>query len=648
MGIGFKFFLAATVICFCTVYAAEEQPVEYRGDSFQVSFSETGELKGVNLEGNVRIIYQDMVITCEKAFLDRISGTIQAEGNVVVESEKGKFQADFMNYDLSSLSGVLSGVRFSVEPFYGRAEKLQRQKDIFILEKGYLTSCNLEKPHYRLSFERVEFKTKTYIKTQPLRVILGEKFTVFYLPKWTYNLKTKRPPVNASPGYRTGLGHFLGIRFNQSLTKDNDLVLSEQLYLQSKGLGGGFLLSSEEKKLRLEALALRKWKQEQPDYGAVAEYRSSFQNQWGSSNFILDWRWMRSNDFFSDYFRKDFFEKSRTYNYLACNQFLGKSFVSMQVRERAREEILSVEHFPSLRWLVPDTPVGTLPVYLGNDFQAGHFRIDEEESVRIINKSTLSFKRNLGAFSIRPYLTLSAIKYYGSEFDVFRHPMEVGVNVSAVLARAGEKNYYQKLLVSFLVLDRFFLTPEAGIPVYDDNELLSSGRFTGFNVEWALWRKDHYLGQASLLSLYDTTRQFFADTCFSYQFQPTDKISLWGTNIWNFSAGSYRFGTNDISFQGGSLKYTIGVRHKVNEVMGLENWVEQNIGRLWTYRAGFFYDFRKEHLVSQSYQLWRKLHCWTAHVSLWFDRRETSFFLSFYPSIFSQPERLREKIEKWK
>ncbi|MCM8770181.1 MAG: hypothetical protein NC911_11070, partial [Candidatus Omnitrophica bacterium] len=97
MGVLFRTTLAIFFLGWLVALASEEA-IQYTADSLSVRFTGQGELQGIELEGNVRILYQNLVLSCEKAFLDRIGGTIQAEGQIKVETEMGSFQADSLVY----------------------------------------------------------------------------------------------------------------------------------------------------------------------------------------------------------------------------------------------------------------------------------------------------------------------------------------------------------------------------------------------------------------------------------------------------------------------------------------------------------------------------------------------------------------------
>ncbi|MCM8757312.1 MAG: hypothetical protein NC823_02395, partial [Candidatus Omnitrophica bacterium] len=532
MGVLFRTTLAIFFLGWLVALASEEA-IQYTADSLSVRFTGQGELQGIELEGNVRILYQNLVLSCEKAFLDRIGGTIQAEGQIKVETEMGSFQADSLVYDLGTSSGLLTGVRFAAEPFYGQANLLSRKEGIFLMEKGYVTTCDLARPHYRLVSDRIEFKPGSYLKTGPTRVVLGEKLTVFYLPGWTYNLKAKKSPVEITPGYRSGVGQFLGIAFNQSLKKDTDLIFSERVYIQSKGLAGGLEFSSAERKWQVETMAVKKWQESEPDYGGTAGFQYNFSGKWGKIGLWLDWRWMKDNDFFYDYFQESFFEKSGRYNYLVLTRPTGPGWLSFQTRERAREQILSAEQLPAVRFLLSRLPLGQSPFYLSNDFQIGHWIIEGKESVRTINCVTLEAKRNIGFFGLNPWVSLSALNYFDSEGEIFRHPLETGISFSTYLTRNFRDRYQEQLIPSLILVNRSLLSPEPSLPVYDQYELLSSGSFAGVKLDWHLWRGENWLGEAGLVTWVDLGREKFSDSLLHYQIHPAKKLSFSGTNIWS-------------------------------------------------------------------------------------------------------------------
>ena len=57
-----------------------------------------------------------------------------------------------MNYNFETKKGTILGGYVSSPPFYGKAGELDKieNKDQYKLDEGYVTTCDLEKPHYRV------------------------------------------------------------------------------------------------------------------------------------------------------------------------------------------------------------------------------------------------------------------------------------------------------------------------------------------------------------------------------------------------------------------------------------------------------------------------------------------------------------------
>ena len=124
------------------------EPVVINGDT--VEYSESG--KAAIANGNVVISYQDMKSTCKKAVFHADTKEVSAEGDVKLTQGKSLLNGERMVYNVETKSGTIIKPDVFIEPtYYGAGEKAEKlDENHYYIKQGYVTTCDLEKPHYRV------------------------------------------------------------------------------------------------------------------------------------------------------------------------------------------------------------------------------------------------------------------------------------------------------------------------------------------------------------------------------------------------------------------------------------------------------------------------------------------------------------------
>ena len=643
---GRKIFFIFLLFIQC-VFCQGRDFINYKCDKFTAELREKGRIKRLILEGNVKIIYGDTRIRCEKAIFDVENGDIEAEGNVEVKSKFGKIECKEIYYNLYKKDGFFSEGDFSLPPFYGRVKRIEKKKEIFILEDGYFTTCDLKPPHYRVMCKRIEYSPENYLKGEKIKIIFGEKFTLFYLPRFTISLKEKKSPFHFIPGYKTHFGKFLTFIFTHPLNKKSKFISSENIKIGTKGMGAGLEIYSLENfpKTDSKFFTLKKWEEKKPEKGSVFEFKDIRENKFGNIDFIIDWRWMENKDFFYHYFKSDYYRKYKMYNNFSISQNFGNNILNFLVRENAGEDFLKIEKLPELRFYIPYCRIKNSPVFLSSNFQITSFN-KEEKFLRIMENIKFETKKNFRYFTLKPWISLSAVDYKDKDCENFNFVKEIGINTSFLLYKfspSGRQDYIIPS-ISFTLRNQNYRKEE--LPYFDINEEFGSGKFIGFKIKWNLWKDKDYSGEIGLDNFYDIGRNTFSDSLFKYKIN-FNKCTLTGENLINFSKNGLIYGINDFGLEIGKFKYEIGTRYLKDEIWGLENWFEHRIGENWKYRIGIYYDFKNNIFLKESLEIWKRLHCLMLNLSIAKERKEFSFYISLIPTAFLEKEKWERRFLKW-
>ncbi|MBN1445401.1 MAG: LPS-assembly protein LptD [Candidatus Omnitrophica bacterium] len=621
----FLFFL------FCGFIFAEEIPVYYSSDNFSVKFNKAGESEEIILNGNVKISFSDTAITCEKAVFNRITGDISADGPVYVETPEATFTADYITHNLNSETGILLNSSFKAPPVYGKADKVEKREGIIILKNGYITACDLEKPHYRISAENMEYVPGDYLRAEKLRLVFGEKYTLLYLPGFTIDARTKEPPFSVMPGYSTRVGRTVDAFFTHRAGDETDAVVKERISLGGEGIGAGMKVSSRKNRYRLEGFLYKRWDDVGLEPGLVAEFNKNYSSRSGEGNFILNWRLMDSRDLFYDFFNDDYDAKSKTYNYLSATHNFKAGIFNLNFRHSADENFLNVEKIPEVRFRTPFLRMGNSPLFVENDFRLTNFYKEGEECLRAADRVKVSVSSLTGLFSVSPYISAAGINYSGSMEDRFNFMSEAGVKVSAAMKKQheGYTGYFSpSLSVFYRGLDY-----EAGeIEYFDGLERLNGGRFVNLGLDWFFHGKTEYLGRVSVENVYDIDRGAFDGNLLKYDARINPRLHIEGQNEFSFSEGEYRFGVNDLVADFGKYSYSIGNRYDGESgISGIEGRFGHALNENWRYGIGAQYDIESGGFSRAKLDVWRKLHCWEMHFRISADEDDFSFYLVAYP-----------------
>ncbi|MCM8818858.1 MAG: hypothetical protein NC915_05235 [Candidatus Omnitrophica bacterium] len=634
----FKFYFIFSV--FITFIFAEE--IKYTGENMVVSFDEKGEIEKIYLEGKIVIYYKDIVFKSEKAIYDRKNNEIQCEGNVEVLSNTDKFYADWVRYDLENEVGFIENAKFKIESFFFNAKNLERKGETLKLKDGYLTTCDLEKPHYKISAGKIEFVKDNYIKCEKFKIVMGDKFTVFYLPKFTIDLETKKPFFIPSISYKTRTGLLAGLTLNFKPFEKKDYLLSGNFLLGAKGGGIGLGLFSQKNNIDSKMFFLKIWNQDKIHPGGYFEMNRNF----GKLDFLIDWRWMYDDEFFIDFFKDEFSKKSKMYNYFSLTGQLGKGIWGLTIREKAKEEILKVEKLPELRYYLPYLQFTSLPLFLSYDFRLTNFYKNEETYLRILNKLDLTYKKDFSYFTLKPYLSFSSLNYESSTFDKFNYIGDVGLNFTTLFYT----NLLNKDIIfipSLSIFSRKTKYNPDQLVQFDDFEEKWNGNFISTDLRWNINSENNFSGNFEIENRYNFDRGKFEDILLKYEFNK-GSFKIEGENQWNIENNLYKFGVNTISYEKEKYKFSIGTRVDNDaEISGIEAWWQQVLKNDWNYRIGIFYNFDSKELLNQSYEIWKNFHCLTIDFRITKDKENTSFYILIIPSVFFE-NNWQRRFTKWK
>ena len=631
----FKIFAIIFFIFFFSIFCEE---IKYKADNMKIIFDENGEIEKIFLEGNVIIFYKDLIIKTEKAIYEKRENKIEFENGGKFLTDIGEIEADYFFYNFNEEKGLIYNAKFKSEPFYGKAEKIESRVNFLIIENGYITTCDLEKTHYRISAKKIEFKKNEYIRGEKMKLIFGEKFNVFYFPRYTIDLKTEKSFFSPSIGYKTRLGSTITLNLNHKIKEEKDYLMNESFLLGTKGIGFGIGFSSKKNNTYFNSFFFKKWEKYETYPGGYLEMNKNFKDIY----FLIDWRWMHDNEFFLDFFKEEFLKKSKMYNYFSIIKPAGKGILGFTIRENARENILNVEKIPEIRYFLPHYILFSIPVYLTYDFRFTNFYNEKENYLRILNDFDFTFKKDFDYFSLKPYVSFSSINYINSDFEKFNFITETGLNFSSIFLNRGIT-----FIPSFSLYTRTVNQKPSNLIKFDEFEEKNNGIFSSVNLRWDLYSETDFTGNIEIGNEYDIGRNSFGNIFLKYEFK-NKGFKIEGDNEYDIENRLYKFGVNSISYERRNYKFSIGTSFEnESNILGIETFWEQRLKNNLGYKIGFFYDFDSGKLTNQTYEIWKTLHCLTLDFKITKDRENFSFYVFVIPSVFFE-NKWDRRFTKWK
>lgn len=203
--------------------AAEQakDPIVCNGDKVEYFEDE----KKVVGSGNVVITYQDMTLTSDKVTVWTETKAAEAEGNAKLTRGEGVLEGDSIQYNFQEDTGKISGnLKAESPPWYAKGKEGEMvSKEEYIVKKGYLTTCDHERPHWRLSANRVniypDVMATTYNAVAWINPFsLPWDIPVMWIPYYCHPLDDDRPHVTLIPGRYKPWGLYLLTAWRYHLT----------------------------------------------------------------------------------------------------------------------------------------------------------------------------------------------------------------------------------------------------------------------------------------------------------------------------------------------------------------------------------------------------------------------------------------------
>jgi hypothetical protein len=668
-------------------------PVTVNGDTVEYST----ENKMVTATGNVEVLYKGTRLTCKKITVNTETKDSSAEGDVRLEDEKGIIECSKMTYNFQTKAGTLIDADFRSNPYFGRAEKIVKINDAeFIALDANMSTCNFDKPHYRIKSKKIDFFPNDKVTLKGGSVHIG-RIPVSYLPQYIQSLKDSQMHVQLMPGSRKTWGAYLLSAWRYNITEN----IKGRIYLDFReklGLASGFGVNYITRQFGKGDFKFY-YTDEKPkdlpqaNLSEFQRYFTRLRHKWdidARTNLTAEYYKIADEkrkhldpqyEFLKDYFYREYEKNSQPLSYVLFNHNFNYSSINVLMQKRTNSWFDQLDKLPEVRYALSTLRLGETPLYFESSNSLANFNKkpetlpvtpDEVNVTRIDTLNKLSLPHKLAFLEFSPFIA-SRQTFYDKGLDgsssLIRTIFYTGLNVNTKFYRIfNVKSNFLGMDINGL---RHIITPSIKY-AYNHEPTISGSKLKKIDSVDEILRSNAIAFELSnklqtkrndqavdfadfrVTGLYDfytinalTNEKAggsFTDFIFNLNILPYSWMRLDSDATYKPQGDYFSTVNYDVNFNFGEERSLgFGQRYQrkgSNEITSGLNW---RLTPKWKFSIFERYNIGhdpalKRGLREQEYSLSRDLHCWTMNISFNIKESEGSsiwliFKLKAFPEI---------------
>lgn len=409
------------------------QPLVINGDTVEFSTDS----KQVTATGNVEIDYRGSKLTCEKLTVNTVTKEGVAEGNVRLEDAQGIIEGSKLTYNFDTKYGIIYDAAFRSNPYFGKTQEVQKIGDKQTIAKGgYVTTCDLDKPHFKMTAKEINIVPQEKIEMKGMSFRL-EDTPILYVPYFSRSLKDWNMHIQATPGKDKNWGPFLltNYRFNLNQYLSGRLYLDYRNYLGiAEGFGTNYdtrFMGKGDFKFYFTDEDVAKEKVASGAQRGFERYLIRLRHKWDigpQTNLTAEYyrigdekREVLGSDynFVKDYFYREFEKDSQPLTYALFHHGFNYSSLDVLLQKRVNNwyDPGYIEKLPEAKFSLPAIQIGNSRVYFANESSGGNYNIKNSSSFqttlatpdehfnRIDTTNKLSLPSKISFIQITPFVS---------------------------------------------------------------------------------------------------------------------------------------------------------------------------------------------------------------------------------------------------
>ncbi len=661
-------------------------PVIVNGDKIEY-FHDKKKIIG---SGNINITYGDVKLTCDKITLFTDTKIGMCEGNVKVIQLGGSFEGEKIRYDFANKTGSIIDGYVRADPIYAHAEKVEKvSKDKIVFDDGYVTTCDLKKPHYRIQAKQVRFYLDDKVVAKHVFFFIGN-VPLFYVPYYVQPIRDVKTKITVIPGYEDDWGYYALGAYRYYLNEKNKGYLRLD-YREKKGLGEGIDYKYDLDELG-DGVARFYFAQENNDLtikktgGVDDRWRLQYKHLINFTNDTIgaiEINKLSDENMIKDYFYKEYEEGMEADNYISFITTKPNYNFKIFARKRLDDFFTVTERLPEVSLQVNNQRLWDTFFYYYNEMSFTNLykkykessNLEDEEALRFDTYHKLSYATKLfRSIYATPYVATRQTYYSRNKWgedNLLREIYEYGLDLST--------KFYRTFDIEIPEIDiyklRHIISPTVGFYHRRQPSISPTNLFQFDSIDSLDYQNGISL---SLENKFQTKRsnpegsksvdllRFIVSTDYLYRFK---KGNLGFKGVGRFTDVKYElelrpydwlFAQTDITMRskdhiiksantdlifnfGEKLKFGMGHRYEYSDTdttsqFTLDTTYKINEGwslaKGWAIRAYERFDTHDQKWQEQEYTIYKDLHCWLGEFTCNIKEGEYSFWVIFRVKAF--------------
>ncbi|MDD3374980.1 MAG: LPS assembly protein LptD [Candidatus Omnitrophica bacterium] len=631
-------------------------PVEIDGDNVELMQDENK----VVVDGNVSMVKGDTRLTCDRVEYYHKDKKAFAQGNVVLSNPKGQISGENLIFNFDTMTGEFSEAKIISAPYYGRGEKISKVgENHMVMTQGYITTCDLDKPHYKMKAKRIDVYPGEKAQARSLRMIIG-KLPIVYFPQFTQVLNDTEPRVVYTPGYDKDWGIFLlsawRYYFNENFKGNIHLDIREKKDFASgfdvdykvPGYGEGLIKTyyMNERNITSD----RFWDDRLDPTVERERFKAEWRHKWRideTSNLVLQYYKLSDNEFLKDYFSREYDKDPNPETYFLFTKNLNKGIFSFRVDKRVNRFVSSVERLPEIGYDMTNQEVGNTGLYFQSRNLFSNLSYPEaspsdvrKDTIRIDSVNSLSLPRKIGFLDFTPSIGQRETFYTKTKDDSQRNIVRSIFEAGATLSTKFYKTFDVEADVWGVEIDRLrhIITPtvaylyrnEPSFPgsklnVFDAGiDSIESAHKIEFSLENKLQTKRdgqnvdllRFITSTDFLLKEDPGSGSFNNIKTDLEFRPTEWLTFYSDSDYDVQEEQIVSSNFEIYVNSGDKwSFGLGKRYHVDVDDQITAQLQYVINPKWRFRVYERFDVGSGTQKEQEYTVTRDLHCWEMDIS---------------------------------
>ena len=633
----------------------DNSPVELNGDQIEFLQAENKMIA----TGHVVVTKGDTRLTCDRVEFSKDTKVTVADGHVVLTTPQGRIWGDHMRYNFDTMSGEFMEARIFADPYYGAGQQVAKIDANHIqMTRGYLTTCDLDKPHFRLLSKKLDVYPGDKMIARSIRMIVGN-VPLAYIPRFSQALDDRKPRVIYIPGYSKNWGAFLlqdwRLYFNDNVKGHLHLDYREKrgftpgldINYKIPNKGNGFV-----RLYYMDQLIPQRrhfWLPKTDKTIAKERFRSEWRHKWtidDKTEAVWQYSVVKDSTFIKDYFKREYYKDPDPQTFFLLTRTLPKGSLSFRVDDRVNRYTSIVERLPEIRYDLANQGFGKTGLYLKSTDTYSNLSLKDpsptevhRETMRVDSDNQLSYPMKVGFVELSPNVGQRETYYSKTQdpihYGVIRSVFSTGADLSTKFYKIYDlhRNFWGMEINRL----RHIVTPTVSY-VYRRTPTLSSEDLDIFDGVDTIAR-DHYIA-LGLENKWQTKRQgknvdllrvlwssnfnlkehigqgSFDHVKSNIEFKPVDWITFNSDSDYDPHQHLLSSANFDIYInRGKKWALSFGKRYSVGSDDQITTDFRVKLNPKWTLRLYDQFDINHGQQKSQEFTVTRDLHEWEMDVN---------------------------------